>query len=117
MQLKEIYRQVGWFEILKFFLLLFFLKRLGCYCFINIYFDICKIERIKMQNKLNLKNYTASEIDSIYKETIINMDNITNKYLKEVDLGENEKFFRQWNKYVFDNLSIDNIKMVEESNK
>lgn len=85
--------------------------------FINIYFDICEIERMKMHNKLNSKNYTASQIDSIYKETIINMDNIANKYLKEVNLGENDKFFRQWNKYVFDNLSIDNIKMVEESNK
>jgi hypothetical protein len=85
--------------------------------FINIYFDICEIERIKMQNKLNSKNYTASEIDLIYKETITNMNNITNKYLKEVDLGENEKFFRQWNKYVFDNLNIDNIKMVKETNK
>lgn len=85
--------------------------------FLNIFFDICEIERMKMQNKLNSKNYTASEIDSIYKETMTNMDNLTNRYLKEVNVGENDKFFRQWNKYVFDNLSIDNIKMVEESNK
>ncbi len=36
--------------------------------FLNIYFDICEIERQKMQDKLNSKNFTASQIDSIYKE-------------------------------------------------
>ncbi len=45
------------------------------------------------------------------------MDIITDRYLKEVDVGENDKFFSQWNKYVFDNLNIDNIMMVEASNK
>ena len=85
--------------------------------FLNIYFDICEIERRKMQNKLNSKNYTASQIDTIYNETMTNMDIITNRYLKEVNVGDNDKLFRQWNKYVFDNLSIDNIKMVEESKK
>ena len=85
--------------------------------FFNIYFDICEIERRKMEEKLKTNIYTVEQIDYVYKETIENMDILTKRYLKEVKLGENKKLFNKWNQYVLESLNIDNIKMVEETNK
>ena len=85
--------------------------------FLNIYFDICEIERRKMQKTFNSKNFIMSQIDSIYKATNKNMDIITKHYLKEVDVGEQLEFLRKWNQYVLKNLNIDNIKMVENTSK
>lgn len=83
--------------------------------FINMYFDICEIERRKMQDKLNQNNFIISQIDSIYKGAIENMNNVTKYYLKEVEAGENDKLFHKWNNYVIENLNIDNIKLVDAS--
>jgi hypothetical protein len=85
--------------------------------FINIYFDICEIERRKMQRAFDSGRYSLTQIDSIYNETQKNILNITSTYQNEVDLGENEEKFQKWNLYVMRNLNIDNIKMVEESIK
>ncbi len=85
--------------------------------FINIFFDICEIERRKMQTKLDSKVHSKEEIDAIYKESLKNMETTTKLYFYEVNLGDNDKMFRKWNQYVFDNLGLDNIKMVEETIK
>lgn len=81
-------------------------------CFINIWFDICEIERRKMEKKLNSGNiYTVSEIDAIYKQTIKDMNAQTSQYFKEVKLGKNTAELIKWNTYVVDNIGVDNIKI------
>jgi hypothetical protein len=82
--------------------------------FLNIYFDICEIERRKMEKTFHQKRWTLAEVDSIYKESVKAMDQITLKYLNEVEVGKNEKTLQSWNKYVIDNLNIDNLKLFEE---
>jgi hypothetical protein len=42
---------------------------------------------------------------------------VSEKYIKEVDVGENEKMLKKWNDYVLEKLNIDNMKLVENSNK
>lgn len=84
--------------------------------FLNIYFDICEIERRKMDNILHKKHYNLKEVDSIYKESAKNMDKITWKYINEVEVGKNEKQLKKWNQYIIDNLGIDNIKMFINDN-
>ena len=83
--------------------------------FLNIYFDIWEIERRIMQDKLNTGNLKISQINEIYNSTIENLNTISEKYIKEVNVGENEKSLRKWNDYVFEKLGIDNMKMVENS--
>jgi len=84
--------------------------------FLNIYFDICEIERRKMENELSRKSLTIARVDSIYKRTIENMEAITRRYLKEVELGKNEKSLRVWNDYVIKNLNIDNMALFPLTN-
>jgi len=82
--------------------------------FLNIYFDICEIERQKMQEQLNIKNQSLAQIDSIYQQTLLNMETITHQYKKEVQHGKNFIMLKKWNAYVKENLDIDNIEMFSE---
>jgi hypothetical protein len=84
--------------------------------FLNIYFDLCETERRKMQKELDSHSYTVTQIDSIYDKTVENTDNITQIYLKEVALGKNDKALHKWNKYILENLNIDNLKLFPDSN-
>ena len=85
--------------------------------FLNIYFDIWEIERRKMQQKLDTLNLNLTQINNIYKTCIDNLNVVSEKYIKEVDVGENEKMMKKWNDYVLEKLNIDNMKLVENSNK
>ena len=79
--------------------------------FLNIYFDICEIERRKMEHTLNGSGHNPENIGSIYKNSVVSMNEITNRYLKEVVLGREEEQLKRWNKYVLNNLGIDNLKL------
>jgi hypothetical protein len=83
--------------------------------FLNIFFDICEIERIKMEKDLNCSHLTVTQVDSIYKKTVNNIDIITKRYLKEVNLGINSRALSNWNLYVADNLKIDNFKIFQQN--
>ncbi|MEI6884214.1 MAG: carboxypeptidase-like regulatory domain-containing protein [Bacteroidota bacterium] len=78
--------------------------------FLNIFFDICEIERRRMENQLNSSANTIQKIDSIYKDALNRKDEITKQYLKEVKLGKARPDMAKWNDYVFQNLGIDNLK-------
>lgn len=79
-------------------------------CFINIYFDLMEIERMKMEDKLEKEPRTAEEIGEIYKQTVAKVRRITEQYMDEVNIGENEPMMKQWNAYVREQLIIDNMK-------
>jgi hypothetical protein len=81
--------------------------------FMNIYFDICEIERQKMENIFDSKQWTIQQMDSIYKQTNISMKARTENYFKEVETGKNTRTLERWNSYVFDKLGIDNLKLVD----
>ncbi|MDD3860358.1 MAG: carboxypeptidase-like regulatory domain-containing protein [Bacteroidales bacterium] len=80
--------------------------------YFNIYFDICEIERRKMQIKLEEKKYTLAEIDSIYNETKAEIAKISKLFYQETERGHDEKGIKKWNKYVVENLGIDNLEIA-----
>ena len=84
--------------------------------FINIYFDICEIERIEMQKRLDKRICTIDEVNSIYYETLEKINRTTNLYMKEVQLGKNEKGLTKWNNYILSNLNINNVEMFRMEN-
>lgn len=82
--------------------------------YFNIYFDICEIERRKMQKKLDEKKYTLQEIDAIYNSTKADIGRISKQFYLETERGHDEKGIRKWNKYVMENLGIDNLEIARK---
>ncbi len=83
--------------------------------FINNYFDLIEIQRLKMVNEFNKSKKTTQEIESIYNINNIELNNIHNKYLKDVDRGFNEKEILKWNKHISDNLKMYNFQISIDS--
>ena len=83
--------------------------------FLNIFFDICEIERRRMENQLISSGNTIQKINSIYNEAVKRKDEITKQYLKEVNLGKSNILLSKWNDYIIENLGIDNLKLFRES--
>jgi len=81
--------------------------------FLNIFFDLCEIERRKMEKTLNTGDYAISQIDSVYRTTLNGMNQTTAKYLEEAKLGKNKKALLKWNAFVLENLDIDNLKLLQ----
>lgn len=85
--------------------------------FINIFFDICEIERRKLESNLLLHTNTIEVIDSIYFRANESMADITNRYFNEVETGRNQIKMKKWNEYVYENLGIDNLQLLENTLK
>ncbi len=79
--------------------------------FINLFFDICEIERREMQQKLDNQRLSIYEIDKLFANTKAHMQELTTQYLKEVDRGANLLQLQKWNHYVEEKLGINNMKM------
>jgi hypothetical protein len=79
------------------------------HCFINMYFDICEIERRILEGELKAAVKDVKQFDKSYHELETRFQAIKTQYLKEVDRGTNEPEMRKWNSYVREYLSIDNI--------
>jgi len=80
-------------------------------CFMNIYFDLCEIERRKMEDALSCRSFAAWQVDSIYKVASRSFDKQSAIYFKEVRRGQNKNELLKWNQYVYANLGIDNFKI------
>lgn len=83
--------------------------------FLNIYFDICEIERRKMQTQLDENKYTLSEIEAIYNSTKSEIDKITKQFLDDSDRGRDNIGLKKWNKYVLENLGINNLELIKDT--
>jgi hypothetical protein len=79
------------------------------HCFINIYFDICEIERRKFMEHIRDIYADPGEVERAYRLFMNRLESLTHQYQKEVDRGTTEIALRKWNGYVKDNLGIDNI--------
>jgi hypothetical protein len=75
--------------------------------FFNIYFDLCELERRKLQKELEQIN-TTEEIDKKYRNSMNRLDKILKDYKNEVSSGENLTAMLKWNEYIKENLGIDN---------
>ena len=78
-------------------------------CFINIYFDLVEIERQKMEKILQSGYRSVAELEAVYELTLTGIDQVTKRYLKEVQSGKNFEAFIRWNNYVMEHLGINNF--------
>ncbi|MFN6077500.1 MAG: carboxypeptidase-like regulatory domain-containing protein [Fluviicola sp.] len=78
-------------------------------CFINLYFDLCEIERRKFEKELKVKGFNQQKYLQLRKKFDQQLEAKQAQFLKEVERGTNRKALEKWNQLVFDELKIDNI--------
>ena len=78
-------------------------------CISNMYFDLCEIMRRKLHLRLRASSLSQSEVDEIYDRFKMEYEDITNRFLDEVDMGENKEAVEKWNAYINQYLEIDNL--------
>jgi hypothetical protein len=85
-------------------------------CFINIYFDLCEIKRLELEEKLSAAKRDSDLVFEIYNEFIKEFNEENKKYLEAVQRGTNEKEMRRYNDYVYNKLGINNISLFQAFN-
>ncbi len=83
------------------------------HCFINMYFDICEIERRKLESELKSSMKEVGQFDVIYRQFESRFQIQKTQYLKEVDRGTNEPEMKKWNDFIYEELEINNIAMFK----
>jgi formylglycine-generating enzyme required for sulfatase activity/uncharacterized protein YcgL (UPF0745 family) len=91
--------------------------------FANIYFDIVEIERRKMQDNFDANNFTLKQIEEIYYATLNKIDEVVFNLFNDEILWINKvaggvysdlNKLRKWNKYVYENLGINNMLVFQK---
>ncbi len=78
-------------------------------CFINMYFDLCEIERRAFDAKCRKEPLDQAHIEERYKEAQQNLDAVLTDFLTQVDRGQNRKAMLKWSAYIASELGIDNV--------
>jgi len=80
-------------------------------CFINLFFDLCEIERRKFHEGLTKQRLSEAAIMDKYKAFLVTYKQQQYTYIKLLDRGTNEKEMKKWSAYVYEQLGMDNIAM------
>ncbi|MBK9421432.1 MAG: carboxypeptidase-like regulatory domain-containing protein [Flavobacteriales bacterium] len=76
---------------------------------LNIFFDLCEIERRRMQAALDQPGLSIERIRAIHANAEKSMDHTTGKFLKETRYGMDAEEMAQWNGRVVSELGVDNF--------
>ncbi len=83
-------------------------------CFINMYFDLCELQRRKLVKELNvLKDHSVESLNAAYDNFMLAAQKERELFLKEVDRGTVKKTMEKWNAYIQKEIGIDNITLFE----
>ncbi len=81
-------------------------------CFHNIWFDLCEIERLDMEERLNTPGLTLKEARSVHAEHTQRLKMTTFHLLQETYYGMQCEPLFKWNEQVKQALGIDNIALL-----
>ncbi|MGV9012757.1 MAG: carboxypeptidase-like regulatory domain-containing protein [Flavobacteriales bacterium] len=76
---------------------------------LNIFFDLCEIERRSMQAALTLPGLSIERIRSIHADAEKAMEHTTARFLKETRYGTDAEKLARWNGRVVSELGVDNF--------
>lgn len=79
------------------------------HAFINIYFDLYEIARRKLEASLNKNRKNKINFYDIYGQFESQFNREMDVFLKDVDRGTNRVEMLKWNKFVKEELGIDNL--------
>jgi hypothetical protein len=80
-------------------------------CFINMYFDLCEMERRKFETRCEAAHYEQTQVAALYEETQLQLQQVLQAFLEEVDRGSRKKAMLKWNQIILDELGIDNMRL------
>ena len=78
--------------------------------FINMYFDLIETKRRELEAKIR-KNFSAEEIETLYKETNEEIVSSSRDFFTETAGGTNRKGMTDWNEYIYSRLQINNLQL------
>ena len=78
--------------------------------FINMYFDLIETKRRELEAKIR-KNFSAEEIETLYKETNEEIVSLSRDFFTETAGGTNRKGMTDWNEYIYSRLQINNLQL------
>lgn len=78
-------------------------------CFINLYFDFCEIERRKLELELKAVRHDPAKLKVVQTAFDLDFEIRKKAFLKEVERGTKEIAVLKWNKYIREELGIDNV--------
>lgn len=80
-------------------------------CFLNLFFDLCEVERRHMQAQLNGPGLSLERIRTIHQQAVRRMERTTQEFIRSTHLGADERRLKEWNERVQRELGIDNRKL------
>jgi hypothetical protein len=78
-------------------------------CFINMYFDLMEMERRKLEQRLLQTVRSEEAFLEAYAFSVAEAEVLSERFFKEVMIGNNQKGMLYWNDLIFKALEIDNL--------
>lgn len=78
-------------------------------CFINMYFDLMEMERRKLEQRLLQTVQSEAAFLDAYAIAAAEAQALSERFFKEVMIGNNQKGMLYWNEVIFAALEIDNL--------
>jgi hypothetical protein len=76
---------------------------------LNLYFDLCEMERRKMVAALEGKCSSVAQIKAVHAEALRDMDQVTGNFLRETHYGSDREALARWNQRVREAMGVDNF--------
>ena len=77
--------------------------------FLNIWFDLCELERRKLQREVEVPGLSADQVRTLHAQRMADLEQLTRRYCRETDLGDDRAALQRWNDRVKDALGTDNL--------
>ncbi len=84
-------------------------------CFINIYFDLVEIERVKLMKSITGSDMKLETIKELHRKSKQSIFYLKEKYFRETERGTKFDKLEKWNKIVKKELGIDNVALFFNS--
>lgn len=86
-------------------------------CFINLFFDLCEVERRKLDASLRSLADEPAKARELAQRRLMDIEAKKQVFLQAVKRGTNETAMEKWNSYVWEELGIDNISIFKPFSK
>ena len=83
------------------------------HCFVNMFFDLCEIDRRELEEKLNAEKDNFTRVGQIYTAFYKDFEVKKYEYLKALQRGTNKAEMLKYNDYIYEKLGIDNIEIFQ----